>query len=264
MTATAVDRPRFCTRLALPLEVGNMPVLYERYRHIVDRVGYEGLHLCVRMMSVLPELDGFGAEERSSIERIRTAALKSFAMYGTAATSLRTVAAAAGVSVGLVQHHFATKAGLVKAVDDHALGVVIASIAGPIPEPPADSIAEMGSRVTRMISEHPDVVDYVGRALIDGSPLGNTTFDTLAAFGIARWNQRKEHGETRPDVDLTWAALNSLVLALGSMILRAHIERNLPEAFSTPAQLQRWQDSVNTLLRHGLFRDTGNDPAVES
>jgi AcrR family transcriptional regulator len=202
-------------------------------------------------MSVLPAPDAVGAEECSSIERIRTAALKSFAVYGTSATSLRTVAAAAGVSVGLVQHHFATKAGLIKAVDDHVLGLVIATVAQPIPDPPADSIAEMGSRVTRIIAEHPDVADYIGRALIDGSALGTTIFDTLAAFGMARWNQRKERGEVRPDVDLTWAALNSLVLALGTLILRGHIERQLPESFTTPSQLQRWQDAVNTLLRGG-------------
>jgi hypothetical protein len=68
---------------------------------------------------------------------------------------------------------------------------------------------------------------------------------------MARWSQRKERGEVRPDVDLTWAALNSLVLALGAMILRGHIERHLPEPFTTPAQLQRWQDAVNKLLRGG-------------
>jgi AcrR family transcriptional regulator len=210
------------------------------------------------MMSVLPELDGVTSEERSSIERIRDAALKSFAMYGTSATSLRTVAAAAGVSVGLVQHHFANKAGLIKAVDDHVLGRVIAAIAPPIPES-ADSVAEMGSRVTQMIAEHPDISDYVGRALIDGSPLGNTVFDTLAAFGIARWTQRNERGETRPGVDLTWAALNSLVLALGTLILRGHVERQLPEPLTTPTQLERWQDSVNSLLREGLFRRQDDD-----
>ncbi|MDT5412846.1 MAG: hypothetical protein QOG14_5066 [Mycobacterium sp.] len=206
------------------------------------------------MLSVLPEPDGVGAKETSTTERIRTAALKSFATYGNSATSLRTVAAAAGVSVGLVQHHFANKAGLIKAVDDHVLGLVIAAIAPPLAEPPADSIPEMGSRVTRMVAEQPDIVDYLGRALIDGSRLGTTIFDTLAAFGIARWNKRNDRGETRPEVDLTWAALNALVLPLGTIILRSHIERQLPELFTSPAQLERWQDSVNTLLREGLFR----------
>ena len=210
------------------------------------------------MMSVLPESDGPDVEERPSSERIRNAALKSFATYGTSGTSLRTVAAAAGVSVGLVQHHFANKAGLIKAVDDHVLGLVIAAIAPPLSGPPGDSIAEMGDRVTRIVAEQPDIVDYVGRALIDGSPLGTTIFDTLAVFGIARWNQRNERGETRPDVDLTWAALNALVLPLGTIILRGHIERHLPARFTEPTQLQRWQESVNTLLREGLFRHNGD------
>ena len=213
------------------------------------------------MMSVLPAPDGLDVDERSSVERIRNAALKSFATFGTSTTSLRTVAAAAGVSVGLVQHHFGTKAGLVKAVDDHVLGLVIAAIAPPLAEAPADSIAEMGSRVTRIVAEQPDIVDYLGRALIDGSPLGTTIFDTLAGLGVARWNKRNERGETRPEIDLTWAALNALVLPLGTLILRGHVERQLPESFTTPAQLQRWQESVNTLLREGLFRQR---PSVES
>ena len=41
---------------------------------------------------------------------------------------------AAGVSLGLVQHHFATKAGLIKAVDDYVLAVVITAITQPVPE----------------------------------------------------------------------------------------------------------------------------------
>jgi AcrR family transcriptional regulator len=206
------------------------------------------------MMTVLPELGRVSPEERSSIERIRTAALRSFATYGASATSLRTVAEAAGVSIGLVQHHFANKAGLVKAVDDYVLGVVIAIIAQPMSGPPADSLNEMGNRVTQLVAEHPGVVDYFGRALIDGSPLGAMIFDTLVGNGTARWHQRSERRETLPDVDLTWAAINSLVLALGTLILRTHVERHLPEPLATPAQLERWEASVNTLLRNGLFR----------
>ena len=205
-------------------------------------------------MTLLTETEAVAPEERSSIERIRTAALRSFATYGASATSLRAVAEAAGVSVGLVQHHFTNKAGLVKAVDDYVLGVVIAIIAQPMPGPPADSLNVMGNRVTQFVAEHPDVVDYFGRALIDGSPLGGMIFDTLVGNGTARWHQRSERGETHPDVDLTWATLNSLVLALGTLILRTHVERHLPGPLATPVQLERWEASVNTLLRNGLFR----------
>jgi hypothetical protein len=48
-------------------------------------------------------------------------------------------------------------------------------------------------------------------------------------------------------------------LALGTLILRGHVERQLPEPLITPAQLERWQDSVNKLLREGLFRRPGEE-----
>src|ERR1044072_7709154 len=192
-------------------------------------------------MTAVSERPHIGGDELKKLERIRQAALKSFATKGASGTSLRSVAADAGVSLGLVQHHFETKAGLIKAVDDYVMGVVIAVVAQPVSVPHAkDTIADMGSRVTTLLLEHPGVVDYFGRALIDGSQLGITIWDTLSAFGTARWTARKENGETRDDIDVTWASLNSLVLAVGTLIVRGHIERQIPGAFTTPEQLDRW------------------------
>jgi AcrR family transcriptional regulator len=211
-------------------------------------------------MTAVTERDRIGGDELKKLERIRQAALKSFATKGAAGTSLRSVAADAGVSLGLVQHHFETKAGLIKAVDEYVMSVVIAVVAQPVAVPHAkDSIADMGSRVTTLLLEHPDVVDYFGRALIDGSQLGNTVWDTLSAFGTARWTARKENGEARDDIDVTWASLNSLVLAVGTLIVRGHIERQIPGAFTAPEQLDRWQQSVNSLLREGLFQPRNDE-----
>ena len=205
-------------------------------------------------MTAVTERARIGGDEFKKLERIRQAALKSFATQGAAGTSLRSVAADAGVSLGLVQHHFETKAGLIKAVDEFVMGVVIEMVSRPVAAPhEKDSIADMGSRITNLLIDHPDVVHYLGRALIDGSEVGITIWDTLSAFGTARWTARKENGEARDDIDVTWAALNSLVLALGTLIVRDHIERQIPGAFTTPDQLERWQHSVNTLLREGLF-----------
>ncbi|MGE0215246.1 TetR/AcrR family transcriptional regulator [Mycolicibacterium sp.] len=202
---------------------------------------------------MVSEPSPINAEEPRSIERIRAAALESFAAHGTAATTMRGVAKAAGVSLGLVQHHFATKAGLIKAVDEYVLELVTTTMSRPLPEPPVDSITEIGNRVSALFTEEPDVAAYMGRALVDGSPMGDRIFDTLFAIGVARWQQRKERGELRPDVDVTWAAINGLVLALGAISLRTHLERHLAGSFVSPPQLQRWQDAVDTLLRDGLF-----------
>lgn len=203
---------------------------------------------------VKSEAGGTGVEVPRSVERIRTAALQSFAAHGTAATTLRGVAAAAGVSLGLVQHHFSTKAGLIEAVDQYVVDVVIAPMAQPIPEFTADSVSEVGNRVNKIFAEHPDVAAYVGRALVDGSQLGTTIFDSLYRIGMVRWQERAERGETRPDIDLPWAVINALILPLGAVSMRGHIERHLPGSFTAPEQLQRWRDAVNELLREGLFR----------
>jgi AcrR family transcriptional regulator len=192
-----------------------------------------------------------------TVERIRDVALKCFAERGTSGTSLRSVAASAGVSLGLVQHHFATKAGLIKAVDDYVMHVVVPPLAQPI-SGSTDSLSQIGDRVNRMFVEHPDVAGYLGRALVDGSALGPMVFDALMELGMARWQQRAERGETRPDIDMTWAVINSLSLALGTFSLRTHIDRYLPETLTTPAQLERWEASVTSLLRDGLFRRPGD------
>ncbi|MGU3501602.1 TetR/AcrR family transcriptional regulator [Mycobacterium sp. C31M] len=208
------------------------------------------------LTTVAPVTGETGAGEPRSVERIRRAALRSFAEHGTGATTLRGVAAAAGVSLGLVQHHFSTKAGLIKAVDEYVLDVVITPMARPITESTEDSLAEVGYRVNGVFAEHPEVAAYMGRALVDGSALGTTIFDKLYEAGVQRWELRAERGETRSEIDIRWAVINSMVLALGAMSLRQHIDRHLPESLITPAQLERWQLSVSALLRDGLFRPT--------
>lgn len=203
---------------------------------------------------VMSDADVKTGGEPRNIERIRVAALRSFALHGTAATTMRGVAAAAGVSLGLVQHHFATKAGLISAVDEYVLKLLVSSLAEPLPDPPVDSVTEIGTRVTTLIAEQPDVAAYLSRALMDGSPIGAQFFDTLLAVGISRWQQRIDRGEVRPDIDLTWAAINAMVLALGTISLRSHVERHLGAPLTSPGQLERWQRSVDSLLRDGLFR----------
>jgi AcrR family transcriptional regulator len=91
----------------------------------------------------------------------------------------------------LVQRHFGSKPGLIKAVDDHVMAVIAATIAEPRPGPPGDPVAEVGQRVTSLIGQHPHVVDYLGRALIDGAAIGSAIFDALVATGKARWDQSR-------------------------------------------------------------------------
>src|SRR5204862_374092 len=68
------------------------------------------------------------SDDLTSYARIRNAALELFASRGVAGTSIRDVARAAGVSPGLVQHHFGTKAGLQQAVDECVVADAVSTI----------------------------------------------------------------------------------------------------------------------------------------
>ena len=194
--------------------------------------------------------------EPSSEERIRDAALRSFARQGVAATSMRMVAEAAGVSLGLVQHYFKTKAALVNSVDQHVLAVINEAL-GPagMPSAPAEALGEAGRRMTKLTTDHPAVINYLARALSEGGEIGSVVFDGLVSVSAAQGDHFREQGLIRDNLDPLWSLLNPLILRVGAFILRPHIERHLGEPFFTASQLERWDDAVTKVLREGQFRD---------
>lgn len=65
-----------------------------------------------------------GESDLTSEARIRDAAIGHFARDGFRATTVRSIAATAGVSASLVIHHFGSKAALQAVCDDHVLRVI--------------------------------------------------------------------------------------------------------------------------------------------
>lgn len=192
-----------------------------------------------------------GRGDQSSADRIRDVALKTFAVHGTEATSLRMIAESAGVSIGLVQHHFRTKGNLITAVDDYVMAVLGQLLSGPLPEAPTDPVSTVAQRVTELVSNHAPVIDYMCRAVVDCTPMGVRIFDGLVDIGRGHWDQLAEQGLVRPGLDPDWVALNPMVLVLGIFIVRSHLDRHLPDAFTSPAQLDRWQKATDALIRNG-------------
>ena len=194
--------------------------------------------------------------EPSTEEKILDAALTVYAQHGITAASFRMIAEQAGVSVGAVQHHFHTKADLTAAVDNYVLQVLAEGLE-PEAMPDSGALEEAGKRMTRLIADHPRVMDYLGRALVEidsGSTVGEVIFDGLTAISEAQGKQFVERGEVLNDLDYKWLILNPLILRVGPMILRRHIERYLGESFYDGEQLERWDNTITGLLRHGAFQ----------
>src|SRR3954470_20873529 len=105
--------------------------------------------------------------------RIRDAAIALMADRGTAGATVRDIAQAAGVSSGLVRHHFGSKEGLRDACDEYAL----------------NQLTGLGARFTEMQAFPPLDPSVLGlqrslvRSTLDGSPAGAAMFDRMIDYG---------------------------------------------------------------------------------
>jgi TetR/AcrR family transcriptional regulator, regulator of cefoperazone and chloramphenicol sensitivity len=201
----------------------------------------------------------------STYARIRNAALQGFAADGIAGTSIRDVASAAGVSPGLVQHHFGTKARLRDAVNEYVLAVAAETFQNLVDEDgdSADVWAFMGDTVTAWVRDNVLALRYLGRALVEGDAEAARIFDALVGIARANWlGPLDRSGALRSNVDQEWAAIHAVVFNLASVLIEPAISRHLPEPFFSPQQLQRWNEATTDLYRRGVSQPAPDDTVV--
>lgn len=166
--------------------------------------------------------------------RILDAAMAAFAENGYRGASMRGIAAAAGVSLGLVQHHFGTKDGLRTACDERVLDLIRikteAMDEGRLSDPEV---------LATLMSMAPAVQRYVGRAMVDGSSaiLGmvDQVMDRSEDFLVSTCPERFD-ADTRRTRD-TGAVLTALTTS--TMVLQAHLARRMDVEPFTEATLRR-------------------------
>jgi AcrR family transcriptional regulator len=193
--------------------------------------------------------------------RIRNGALAGFANDGFAATSIRSVARAAGVSAGLVQHHFPTKEALRDAVNEYVVAIATQAFSDlPDSGSPEETQQQLGDRVTAFVRDHPTALRYVTRSLADGDQAAIAIFDAFVAIAKTQWQRLAHQGLLRPDADLPWAALHVVVLNLATVLLEQAINRHLPAPLRDPEQLERWNQATTALFREGVYDNPAAAP----
>lgn len=180
---------------------------------------------------------------------IRDVAMKCFAERGIARTSLRTIAAQAGVSLGLIQHYFVTKSQLIEAIDHYVLQVFAQMREAPPAS--ADQVCGASDRLAALMTDNPDVMDYVGRALAEHDGVGNTIFDGFFAISADQGAAFAAQGLTPEDLDPLWSNMLPLILRVGTIMLRHHIERHTDGPLYDPEQLSRWNVAVTRMICRG-------------
>ena len=189
--------------------------------------------------------------------RIRNAALEGFARAGVEATSIRDVAAAAGVSAGLVQHHFKTKADLEQAVNEYVVRIATEAYEG-FEEATADADAgqlleAMGDRITEFVRDNRPALLYVIRSATRGEEAGLSLFDAFLALTDAQVERLASEGTLRDDVDRLWLGLHVVIFNLGTVMLEPALQRHLPGPFQQRDQLLRWNRAATDLMSRGAI-----------
>jgi AcrR family transcriptional regulator len=187
--------------------------------------------------------------------RIRNAALRLFAERGMAASSVRTVAKEAGVSPGLVQHHFKTKDDLQAAIETHVAGKLVELVSGSLIEDGGSTKFVLGRQIVEFIRENPDIIRYARREMLENSILGRRLFDQIVAVGRVLMERLAKLGFLRADADREWANLNAIFMTIGPVLLEAGVNRYLDKPFRSAEGLARWDAAVDDMLCRGVYSE---------
>jgi AcrR family transcriptional regulator len=185
--------------------------------------------------------------------RIREAALRLIAERGVARTSVRAVAQATGVSPGLVIHHFGSKAGLCRAVDDAVVTRFTAALSEvPIEGAGDELIDRRAELVAAVLRNQPTLCDYIARTLAEGGEASADLFHRM--FDAARKDRALlAAGVMRADADEFWRAMHQVLLVVGPLVLRPLIERELGGSLLDEDNFARWTRAKADLLQHGIY-----------
>lgn len=173
---------------------------------------------------------GAAFEDLTARARIRNAALRHFADCGFDRATIRDIARAAGVSPGLVRHHFGSKDELRKACDAYALHALHAYV--------ERAMTDEGLNDPKLIAEARDPLhpyqQYLARALIDGSEAAAQIFDEMVAMTEQILRQIDTQRPDPPAADLRARAAVTLAMALGIPAFREHISRSIGTDILSP------------------------------
>jgi AcrR family transcriptional regulator len=182
------------------------------------------------------------SEDLTARARIRDAAIALFAERGIGSATIRDIAQAAGVSSGLVRHHFGSKEGLRQACDDFAMA----------------EAARLQSRIfddgqTILGSLHPSVIQlqrYLVRSTLDTPGKSSAMFGRMVEMG-EQWIA--EQGIRVADPRAYAAVL--VAMQMGMFLMADHLSAALGTDVTKPAGHLRMMAGAIDVFTHPLPAD---------
>ncbi len=192
-------------------------------------------------------------EDRTARARIRDAAIALVAEQGPAGLTARAVAAACGVSAGLVIHHFGSMEALRTACDEHVVAVI---------RERKQAAFEAGASFDVTAALRQDGLEslsaYLAEALTEHSPAVDRLVDEMVSDAEVYLETGVASGMLQPSDDPHGRAVLLTLWGLSSLVMHAHVKRLLGVDLTSPdVGTQAWTTAylVPTLeiYSHGVF-----------
>lgn len=181
-----------------------------------------------------------GSPELSTRARILRAALQRFATDGLGAP-LRSIAADAGVSPGLIIHHFTSADGLRQACDHHVVTETGRSKAEVLT--PGIGAAALLAQLAQL-TEYVPLIGYVLRRLQAGGPPARTLVDGFVAEAGRYLRQAEREGTVSRSRDTDARARLLTEQALGGLLLQLPAPGEPLDLAELPIRLSTYADRI--------------------
>lgn len=161
----------------------------------------------------------------SSPARLRLAALELYAERGVEGASVREIAQRAGVAPGLVRHHFGSKAGLTRAVDDDVLHLIATTLdAVPLAGTPQEVSAARDAAFAHLLADHPVVGAYVRRSLMEDGGAAESLLERLVDLTTEQTERLRESGFA-PRRSLSASVFGTVIRQIGHLMVGPSADR---------------------------------------
>jgi TetR/AcrR family transcriptional regulator, regulator of cefoperazone and chloramphenicol sensitivity len=152
--------------------------------------------------------------------RIRDAAMSLFPEHGFSATTVRQIAKQAGVSPGLVLHHFGSKEGLREACDRH----VVARFRE-IKSDAIDGGMFSSTFLDGAMQESEAMMKYLAWAIARNHPAASDLYDEMLGEAVTVTRKAVDQGYVVGSRDLETRTALQMAMQLGLAVLHDHVER---------------------------------------
>jgi AcrR family transcriptional regulator len=168
------------------------------------------------------------------------AALSAVAERGAKGATVRIIAERAGVTPGLVIHHFATKQRLLAEVDDLVAQQLTDAMS--IPDEVTDAAAALSAvavQLSSLIGSDASLRAYLRRAIADATPAGGRFLQHLIDLTVGSLRNGRSSKSSHSSDEARWQAVQIISINLAATLLEPILRDLGQEDPFTPDQVQK-------------------------